>query len=158
MVIADDVGPLLARPAADVAPGPEGHDDANPVLRRNNHSHVTLTIPVNQPAETFGIVSAAITPQQLCNTAAATRGTEHAGRVRIPFPDDPFPVEPVVRRMDKRTDPWGDFLRRLLLSASLAGTALPAAAAEEADQPPTEVADAEHPSQPLAVEDSRHQG
>ena len=80
------------------------------------------------------------------------------GRVRIPFPDDPFPVEPVVRRMDKRADPWGDFLRRLLLSASLAGTALPAAAAEEADQPPTEVADAEHPSQPLAVEDSRHQG
>ena len=45
----------------------------------------------------------------------------------IPYPDDPFPVEPEVRRMDKRTDPWGDFLRRLLLSASLAGTAFAAA-------------------------------
>lgn len=51
--------------------------------------------------------------------------------------------------MDKRTDPWSDFLRRLLLSASLAGTALPAAAAEEPDLPPAEVAEAEQPMRPL---------
>ncbi|TCZ66041.1 hypothetical protein [Roseicella aquatilis] len=50
--------------------------------------------------------------------------------------------------MDKRADPWGDFLRRLLLSASLAGTALPATAAER-DAPAAEVAEPE-PS-PAAV-------
>lgn len=53
--------------------------------------------------------------------------------------------------MDKRADPWSDFLRRLLLSASLAGTALPAAAAEEADQPAAEIAEAEQPAPPLAA-------
>ena len=47
--------------------------------------------------------------------------------------------------MDKRADPWSDFLRRLLLSASLAGAALPATAAEEPDQPAAEVAEAEQP-------------
>lgn len=54
--------------------------------------------------------------------------------------------------MDKRADPWGDFLRRLLLSASLAGTALPAAAAEEPDSPPAELAEAETPVPPTAME------
>jgi hypothetical protein len=58
--------------------------------------------------------------------------------------------------MDKRVDPWGDFLRRLLLSASLAGTALPAAAAEEPEAPSAEIAGAEpaappHPPQPAAA-------
>ena len=53
-----------------------------------------------------------------------------------------------MSRMDKRADPWGDFLRRLLLSASLAGTALSAASAEEPDAPPVEIADAEAAVQP----------
>ncbi|WP_158292376.1 hypothetical protein [Paracraurococcus ruber] len=57
--------------------------------------------------------------------------------------------------MDKRTDPWGDFLRRLLLSASLAGTALPAAAAEEPESPPAEVAEADLPAAPLVVEPAK---
>ena len=60
--------------------------------------------------------------------------------------------------MDKRADPWSDFLRRLLLSASLAGTALPAAAAEEPDQPPAELAEAEQPVSPLAVLDTSQNG
>jgi len=51
--------------------------------------------------------------------------------------------------MDKRADPWGDFLRRLLLSASLAGTALPATAAEDA--PPVEVAEPEPAQQPAST-------
>ena len=64
-----------------------------------------------------------------------------------------------MSRVDKRADPWSDFLRRLLLSASLAGTALSAAsAAEEPDQPPAEVAEAEQPVHPLAVGDGRQQG
>ena len=50
--------------------------------------------------------------------------------------------------MEKRVDPWGDFLRRLLLSASLAGTALPAAAAEDPDPPAAEIAEAEQPAPP----------
>lgn len=53
--------------------------------------------------------------------------------------------------MDKRADPWGDFLRRLLLSASLAGSALPAAATEEADAPAAEVAAADRPARPKTV-------
>ena len=58
--------------------------------------------------------------------------------------------------MDKRTDPWGDFLRRLLLSASLAGTALSAAtAAEEPEQLAAEVAEAEQPVHPMAVSEAR---
>ena len=57
--------------------------------------------------------------------------------------------------MEKRADPWSDFLRRLLLSASLAGTALPAAAAEEPDQPPAEVAEAEQPVPPLPALEAR---
>jgi hypothetical protein len=52
--------------------------------------------------------------------------------------------------MDKRADPWGDFLRRLLLSASLAGTALPAAANEDAA--PVEVAEPDQPGTPQAAE------
>lgn len=54
--------------------------------------------------------------------------------------------------MDKRADPWGDFLRRVLLSASLAGTALPAAAAE--DTAPVEVAEPDQPAQPAAAAES----
>jgi hypothetical protein len=47
-------------------------------------------------------------------------------------------------RMDRRTDAWSDFLRRLLLTATLAGaTALPAAPSDDA--PPVEVAEAEQP-------------
>ena len=56
-----------------------------------------------------------------------------------------------MSRMDKRADPWGDFLRRLLLSASLAGTALSATSAEEPDSPPMEIADAEAAMQPAAA-------
>lgn len=56
--------------------------------------------------------------------------------------------------MDKRADPWGDFLRRLLLSASLAGTALPAAAAEEPDSPPAEVAEADQQILPAGAPDA----
>jgi hypothetical protein len=125
-----DAGGFGGHPAA--APD-GGHRDVNPVDT------------VNRPLETFGIVSAAITPHGLCHTWAATRGTEHVDPRHMPNPDGPE-----LRRMDKRADPWADFLRRLLLSASLAGTALPAAAAEEADQPPAEVAEAEQPVHPLA--------
>jgi hypothetical protein len=52
--------------------------------------------------------------------------------------------------MDKRADPWGDFLRRLLLSASLAGTTLPAAAAE--DKAPVEVAEPDQPAKLTSTE------
>jgi hypothetical protein len=56
--------------------------------------------------------------------------------------------------MEKRADPWSDFLRRLLLSASLAGTALPAAAAE--DTTPQEVTDPEPPPpQPATLKTAR---
>jgi hypothetical protein len=51
--------------------------------------------------------------------------------------------------MDKRVDPWGDFLRRLLLSASLAGTTLPATAAEDAA--PVEVAEPDLPARHSAA-------
>ena len=61
-----------------------------------------------------------------------------------------MPAGPAVTRMDKRADPWGDFLRRLLLSASLAGTALPAAANEDAA--PVEVAEPDQPGTPQAAE------
>ena len=60
--------------------------------------------------------------------------------------------------MDKRADPWSDFLRRLLLSASLAGTALPAAAAEEPDQPAAEIAEAEQPMPQIAGLETRQPG
>ena len=61
--------------------------------------------------------------------------------------------------MEKRADPWSDFLRRLLLSASLAGTALSAtAAAEEPDQPAAEIAEAEQPMPQLAGLETRQPG
>ena len=60
--------------------------------------------------------------------------------------------------MDKRADPWSDFLRRLLLSASLAGAALPAAAAEEPDQPQAEIAEAEQPAPQLPGVEARQPG
>ena len=61
-----------------------------------------------------------------------------------------------MSRVDKRADPWSDFLRRLLLSASLAGTALSAAsAAEEPEQPAAEVVEAEQPVHPLAIGEQR---
>jgi hypothetical protein len=44
--------------------------------------------------------------------------------------------------MERRTDPWADFLRRILLSASLAGAATVATKAGT-DTPPPEMADAE---------------
>ena len=70
----------------------------------------------------------------------------------------PFRDEQEVSRMDKRADPWSDFLRRLLLSASLAGTALSAtAAAEEPEQPAAEIAEAEQPP-PLAGIEARQPG
>jgi hypothetical protein len=79
----------------------------------------------------------------MCNTAPVLRETQHVGRRRLPHQ-----VGPVVTRMEKRTDkradPWGDFLRRLLLSAGIASTALPAAATEESS--PVEVVEPEQPT------------
>ena len=48
--------------------------------------------------------------------------------------------------MERRTDPWADFLRRILLSASLASAAA-VTTATNVDTPPAEIADAE-PQQP----------
>lgn len=58
----------------------------------------------------------------------------------------PHPVGRGVRRMERRTDPWADFLRRMLLSASLASAAA-VTTATNVDSPPAEIADAE-PQQP----------
>jgi hypothetical protein len=150
-VVADDAGGLLAQQGRDVARGPA-------VLQCNNHRHVIHAPGVNSALETFGIVSAAITPQELCNTAPATGDTKHVDRRYAPFRGGSFRDEQEVSRMEKRADPWSDFLRRLLLSASLAGTALPAAAAEEPDQPPAEIAEAEQPMPQLAGLEARQPG
>jgi hypothetical protein len=150
-VVADDAGGLLAQPRRDVASGAA-------MLRRNDHRHVIQGDSVNSSLETFGIVSAAITPQELCNTAPATGDTKHVDRRYAPFRGGSFRDEQEVSRMEKRADPWSDFLRRLLLSASLAGTALPAAAAEEPDQPPAEIAEAEQPMPQLAGLEARQPG
>ena len=48
-----------------------------------------------------------------------------------------------MRRMDKRTDPWGDFLRRILLSAGLASAAAVSTTATGKDAPQAEVSEAE---------------
>jgi hypothetical protein len=155
-VVANDVAGLLARDAEHVATaqtwpmtGPQTWPMTWPA--QASHPDVTRLDTENRPLETIGIVSAAITPRELCNTASATGDMEHDDRVGIPIHDGPE-----VRRMEKRTDPWGDFLRRLLLSASLAGTALSAAsAAEEPEQPAAEVAEAEQPVHPLAIGEPR---
>ena len=52
-----------------------------------------------------------------------------------------------MRRMERRTDPWADFLRRILLSASLASAAAVTTTAGK-DQSPAEVAEAEPQQQP----------
>ena len=44
--------------------------------------------------------------------------------------------------MERRTDPWADFLRRILLSASLASATAVTALANP-DSPPAEIAEAE---------------
>jgi len=49
-----------------------------------------------------------------------------------------------MKRMDKRADPWADFLRRILITASLASAAAVPASAEDAT-PPAEVAEVEPP-------------
>jgi hypothetical protein len=48
-----------------------------------------------------------------------------------------------MRRMEKRTDPWGDFLRRILLSAGLASAAAVSTASAGTDAPQAEVSEAE---------------
>ena len=100
---------------------------------------VNRAVTANGQGETIGSISAVIAPHVACNTTLVFRGTEHVGRIRTSLQD-----EPGVRRME-RADPWGDFLRRLLLSASLAGTALPAAAAEESEKPQAGIAEPEQP-------------
>jgi hypothetical protein len=151
-VVADDTGGLLAQRRRNVAGGVA-------MLCCNDHRHVIHTPGVNSSLETFGIVSAAITPQELCNTAPATGDTKHVDRRYAPFRGGSFRDEQEVSRMEKRADPWSDFLRRLLLSASLAGTALSAtAAAEEPDQPAAEIAEAEQPMPQLAGLEARQPG
>ncbi|TDH63123.1 hypothetical protein E2C06_06985 [Dankookia rubra] len=145
-VIADGGCGLLAQDGRDVAQGAK-------MLRDSHHSHVIQALAGNGSRVTFGIVSAAITPRQLCNTHAATGDTSMSIGGMPPFRD-----EQEVSRMDKRADPWSDFLRRLLLSASLAGAALPAAAAEEPDQPQAEVTEAEQPAPQLAGVEARQPG
>jgi hypothetical protein len=150
-VVADDAGGLLAQPGWGVACGAA-------MLHGNDHRYVTQGDRGNSSLETFGIVSAAITPQALCNTARATGDTEHVDQRCAPFRGGPFRDEQEVSRMEKRADPWSDFLRRLLLSASLAGTALPVAAAEEPDQPAAEIAEAEQPVPQLSGVEARQPG
>jgi hypothetical protein len=51
----------------------------------------------------------------------------------------------------RRTDPWGDFLRRILLSAGLASAAAVSTTSTGKDTPPAEVSEAEtqpHPDAP----------
>lgn len=55
-----------------------------------------------------------------------------------------------MRRMEKRTDPWGDFLRRILLSAGLASAAAVSTASAGNDAPQAEVSEAEAQPQPEA--------
>jgi hypothetical protein len=47
---------------------------------------------------------------------------------------------------DRRAAAWPDFLRRILLGASLAGSAAPAGAALPDEPPPGEVAEPERPA------------
>ncbi len=55
-----------------------------------------------------------------------------------------------MRRMERRTDPWGDFLRRILLSAGLASAAAVSSTATGNDTPQAEVSEAEAQPQPEA--------
>ncbi len=50
--------------------------------------------------------------------------------------------------MEKRTDPWGDFLRRILLSAGLASAAAVSTTTAGKDAPLAEVSEAEAQPQP----------
>src|SRR3954470_10128063 len=118
-VLSGESRTVVAGPEPRVAPRGAGVPDDTAVNR--------AVIP-RQWSETFGSISAVIAPNAACNTTPVFRGTGHVGSIRTSLQD-----EPGVRRME-RVDPWGDFLRRLLLSASLAGSALPAAA-EEPEQP-----------------------
>jgi hypothetical protein len=59
----------------------------------------------------------------------------------------PHRVGEGMRRMERRTDPWADFLRRILLSASLASAAAVTTNAGT-DPSPAEVAEAEPQQQP----------
>lgn len=116
---ADDAALLVAGAACGVAqPGRAILDD----------TVVKPEVALERVFETFGSISAVIAPHDLCNTPPVSRGTEHVGQSRTSLHDCP-----AVTRMDERSNPWGDFLRRVLLSASLAGPAL-SAAAEEPDQ------------------------
>jgi len=53
-----------------------------------------------------------------------------------------------VMRMDRRAAAWPDFLRRMLLGASLASTATMTAAAPD-ETPPGEIAEADAPAGPV---------
>ncbi|SDB64023.1 hypothetical protein [Belnapia rosea] len=52
--------------------------------------------------------------------------------------------------MERRTDPWGDFLRRILLSAGLASAAAVSTTSTGNDAPQAEVSEAEAQPQPDA--------
>jgi len=55
--------------------------------------------------------------------------------------------EKAMERVDRRAAAWPDFLRRMLLGASLASSAATMTALPE-ESPPAEVADAEAPGDP----------
>jgi hypothetical protein len=59
----------------------------------------------------------------------------------------PGEEEQAMERVDRRAAAWPDFLRRMLLGASLASTAATLAALPD-DNPPGEVAEAEAPGDP----------
>lgn len=53
-----------------------------------------------------------------------------------------------MTEMDRRTDPWGEFLRRILLSASLAGVAGMTAAAPDNAAPSSGVMEPDQTGEP----------
>jgi hypothetical protein len=78
-----------------------------------------------------------------------------AGERRMPnrtaaHPTSPTdaPSQPDPRRAERRPDAWGDFLRRMLLSAGLASAAAVTASAGQ-EPPPAEIAEAESPQPEL---------